>query len=83
MPKKKPKMTNDCQRCGKPERGYDVRHSYSTRRFEPTRSQSRAGRFCQPCSLETANEKNRQHNASRQARSGEVRYLVKDGKQVV
>lgn len=76
-------MRSECRRCGKPERGYDVRHSYATRRFEPTRSASRAGRFCQPCAVEAAHEKNREHNASRQARSGEVRHLVKDGKQVV
>ena len=75
-------MTSECQRCGKPERGYDVRHSYATRRFEPTRSKSRAGRFCQPCSVEAAHAKNWEHNVSRQARHGEVRHLVKDGKPV-
>jgi hypothetical protein len=82
MPKKKRKMTDECKRCGKPERGYDVRHSYATRRFEPTRSKSRDGRFCQPYSVEAAHEKNLEHNASRQGRSGEVRHIVKDGKPV-
>jgi hypothetical protein len=33
--------------------------------------------------VEVAQEKNRERYASRQARSGEVRYLVKDGKEVV
>jgi hypothetical protein len=81
-PRKQPKMTNECRRCGKPERGYDARHSYATQRFEPTRSPSKLGRFCQPCAVAVAHEKNLEHTASRQARHGEVRHLVKEGKEV-
>jgi hypothetical protein len=81
-PRKQPKMTNECRRCGKPERGYDARHSYATQRFEPTRSPSKLGRFCQPCAVEVAHEKNLEHTASRHARHGEVRHLVKEGKEV-
>jgi hypothetical protein len=73
---------HECRRCGKPERGYDARHSYATQRFEPTRSSSKLGRFCQPCAVEVAHEKNLEHTASRQARHGEVRHLVKEGKEV-
>ena len=81
-PRKQPKMTNECRRCGKPERGYEARHSYATQRFEPTRSPSKLGRFCQPCAVEVAHEKNLEHTAARQARHGEVRHLVKEGKEV-
>ena len=83
MPSKPPKMTSECQRCGKPERGYDVKHSYATRRLEPTRSPSKRGRFCQSCSVEVANEQNQERTASRQGMHGEVRHLIKDGKEVL
>ena len=82
-PRKQPKMTNECRRCGKPERGYEARHSYATQRFEPTRSPSKLGRFCQPCAVEVAHEKNLEHNPARQGRHGKVRHLVKEGKEVL
>jgi len=66
----------------KPERGYEARHSYATQRFEPTRSPSKLGRFCQPCAVEVAHEKNLEHNPARQGRHGKVRHLVKEGKEV-
>ena len=78
-----PRMTDQCQRCGHPERGFDARYSWATQRFAASLGKAKNGRFCQPCAVAVAQEKNREHYASRQARSGEVRYLVKDGKEVV
>ena len=66
-PRKQPTMTNECRRCGKPERGYEARHSYATQRFEPTRSPSKLGRFCQPCAVEVAHEKNLEHTGFAEA----------------
>jgi hypothetical protein len=76
-------MTDQCQRCEHPERGFDARYSWATQRFAASRGKARNGRFCQPCAVEVAQEKNRERYTSRQARSGEVRYLVKDGKDMV
>jgi hypothetical protein len=76
-------MTDQCKRCGHPERGFDARYSWTTKRFAASLGKAKNGRFCQPCAGEVAQEKNREHDALRHARSGEVRYLVKDGKAVV
>ena len=75
-------MTDQCKRCGHPERGFDARYSWATQRFAASASKAKNGRLCQPCATAVAHEKNREHYASRQGKSGEVRHLVKDGKEV-
>jgi hypothetical protein len=75
-------MTEQCKRCGKPERGFDARYSWSTKRFAASFGKAKNGRFCQPCSQDVAREKNAQWYTTRPAGSSEVRYLVKGGKQV-
>ena len=56
-------MTSDCQRCGKPERGFDARYRWSTKRFAASRGQAKNGRFCHPCSQDVAREKNQERSA--------------------
>jgi hypothetical protein len=75
-------MTATCQRCGKPERGFEVRYAWATKRFAASLGKIKNGRFCQPCSQDVAQEKNAAWYTARQARSSEVRYLVRDGKPV-
>ena len=75
-------MTDQCKRCGHPERGFDARYSWATQRFAASLGRAKNGRLCQPCAVEVAHEKNRERYASRQGRSSEVRYLVRDGKEV-
>ena len=60
-------MTSDCQRCGKPERGFDARYRWSTKRFAASRGQAKNGRFCHPCSQDVARGNIR--NATRWRRS--------------
>jgi len=76
-------MTDACQRCGYPERGFDARYRWSAKRFTASRGKAKNGRFCQPCAVAVAHEKNREHYTARQGRNGEVQHLVKDGKEVV
>jgi hypothetical protein len=76
-------MTDQCQRCGHPERGFEARYSWATQRFAASRGQAKNGRFCHPCSQDVAQEMNDERGARRQGGSSEVRHLVKDGKPIV
>ena len=75
-------MTDTCKRCGKPERGFDARYSWTTKRFAASLGKAKNGRFCQPCAQEVAREKNAAWYTTRQAGSSAVRHLVKDGRPV-